>query len=91
MRDSSLSASTQAVVAAEVGHLSSRTPTCGSAALIDLDDLDSNTHQGLHLAALAGTLDRDGCRIRRPARPRRRGSRLARAGPPRSPASGSGS
>jgi alpha,alpha-trehalose phosphorylase len=55
VRDSSLSASTQAVVAAEVGHLELAYAYLRECALIDLDDLDSNTHQGLHLAALAGT------------------------------------
>jgi alpha,alpha-trehalose phosphorylase len=55
VRDSSLSAPTQAVIAAEVGHLELAYDYLRECALIDLDDLDANTHQGLHLAALAGT------------------------------------
>jgi alpha,alpha-trehalose phosphorylase len=55
VRDSSLSASTQAVIAAEVGHLELAYDYLRECALIDLDDLNANTHQGLHLAALAGT------------------------------------
>jgi alpha,alpha-trehalose phosphorylase len=55
VRDSSLSASTQAVLAAGVGHLELAYAYLRECALIDLDDLDANTHQGLHLAALAGT------------------------------------
>jgi alpha,alpha-trehalose phosphorylase len=54
VRDSSLSASTQAVIAAEVGHLDLAYDYLGEAALIDLDDLEHNTRDGLHLAALAG-------------------------------------
>ncbi|HLI55041.1 MAG TPA: glycosyl hydrolase family 65 protein [Acidimicrobiales bacterium] len=54
VRDSSLSASTQAVVAAEVGHLSLAYDYLREAALMDLDDIEHNTRDGLHLAALAG-------------------------------------
>jgi alpha,alpha-trehalose phosphorylase len=54
VRDSSLSASTQAVVAAEVGHLELAYDYLGEAALIDLDDLEHNTRDGLHMASLAG-------------------------------------
>jgi alpha,alpha-trehalose phosphorylase len=54
VRDSSLSAATQAVVAAEVGHLDLAHDYVGETALIDLRDLDGNTRDGLHLAALAG-------------------------------------
>ena len=55
VRDSSLSACTQAVTAAEVGHLELAYDYFAEAALMDLDDLEHNTRDGLHLAALAGT------------------------------------
>jgi alpha,alpha-trehalose phosphorylase len=55
VRDSSLSACTQAVIAAEAGHMQLAYDYFGEAALIDLDDLEHNTRDGLHLAALAGT------------------------------------
>jgi alpha,alpha-trehalose phosphorylase len=54
VRDSSLSASTQAVIAAEVGHLELAYDYFGEAALIDLHDLQHNTRDGLHIASLAG-------------------------------------
>jgi alpha,alpha-trehalose phosphorylase len=54
VRDSSLSASTQAVVAAEVGHLELAYDYFGETALIDLQDLADNTSSGVHIAALAG-------------------------------------
>ena len=55
VRDSSLSACTQAVVAAEVGHLQLAYDYLGEAALMDLGNLEHNTRDGLHIAALAGT------------------------------------
>ena len=55
VRDSSLSASTQAVIAAEVGHLSLALDYLGEAALMDLRDLEHNTKDGVHIASLAGT------------------------------------
>ena len=55
VRDSSLSACTQAVVAAEVGHVGLAFDYLGEAALIDLDDLQHNTRDGVHIASLAGT------------------------------------
>ena len=55
VRDSSLSAATQAVIAAEVGHLQLAYDYLGEAALMDLDDLEHNTRDGLHMASLAGT------------------------------------
>jgi alpha,alpha-trehalose phosphorylase len=55
VRDSSLSASTQSVIAAEVGHLGLAYTYLRECALIDLQDLALNTQEGLHLAALAGT------------------------------------
>ena len=54
VRDSSLSACIQAVVAAEVGHLDLAYDYTLEAALMDLDDLEHNTRDGLHLASLAG-------------------------------------
>jgi len=54
-RDSSLSACTQAVMCAEVGHLELAHDYTYEAALIDLRDLHHNTGDGLHLASLAGT------------------------------------
>ncbi len=54
VRDSSLSACTQAVVAAEVGHLELAYDYFGEAALVDLRDLAHNTRDGLHIASLAG-------------------------------------
>ncbi|MFL6054949.1 MAG: glycoside hydrolase family 65 protein [Actinoallomurus sp.] len=55
VRDSSLSASTQAVMAAETAHLELAHDYLGEAALIDLRDLENNTRDGLHIASLAGT------------------------------------
>ena len=54
VRDSSLSACTQAVIAAEVGHLELAHDYLGEAALMDLHDIHDNTREGLHIAALAG-------------------------------------
>ena len=55
VRDSSLSACCQAVIAAEVGHLALAYDYLGEAALMDLDNLEHNTADGLHLASLAGS------------------------------------
>ena len=54
VRDSSLSASTQAVLAAEVGQLQLAYDYLGEAAFIDLHDMAHNTRDGLHMASLAG-------------------------------------
>ena len=54
VRDSSLSACTQAVMCAEVGHMELAHDYAYEAALIDLRDLHSNTRDGLHMASLAG-------------------------------------
>jgi alpha,alpha-trehalose phosphorylase len=54
VRDSSLSACIQAVVAAEVGHLELAYDYFAEAALLDLGDIHHNTRDGVHLAALAG-------------------------------------
>jgi alpha,alpha-trehalose phosphorylase len=56
VRDSTLSASIQAVVAAEVGHLDLAYEYFRETAFVDLRDLAGNTSDGLHLASLAGTL-----------------------------------
>jgi alpha,alpha-trehalose phosphorylase len=55
VRDSSLSACTQAVLAAEVGHMDLAYDYFSEAALMDLEDLEKNTRDGVHIAALAGT------------------------------------
>jgi alpha,alpha-trehalose phosphorylase len=55
VRDSSLSASTQAVVAAEVGHLDLAYDYFAEAALVDLHDIGHNTADGIHIASHAGT------------------------------------
>ena len=55
MRDSSLSACTQAVLAAEVGHPPLALDYAAEAALIDLQDLEHSARDGLHIASLAGT------------------------------------
>lgn len=54
VRDSSLSACSQAVIAAEVGHVELAYDYLAEAALMDLDDLEHNTRDGLHIASLAG-------------------------------------
>jgi alpha,alpha-trehalose phosphorylase len=55
VRDSSLSACAQAIVAAEVGHLDLAYDYFAEAALMDLDDLEHNTRDGIHIASVAGT------------------------------------
>lgn len=55
VRDSSLSACTQAVMAAETGHLDLAYDYLGETALTDLHDLHHNARNGLHLGALAGS------------------------------------
>ncbi|MBE4733792.1 glycoside hydrolase family 65 protein [Streptomyces caniscabiei] len=55
VRDSSLSACCQAVIAAQVGHLGLAYDYLAESALMDLADLEHNTRDGLHIAALAGT------------------------------------
>jgi alpha,alpha-trehalose phosphorylase len=54
VRDSSLSACMQSVVAAEVGHVELAYDYFGEAALMDLENLMNNTRDGLHIASLAG-------------------------------------
>jgi alpha,alpha-trehalose phosphorylase len=54
VRDSSLSACTQAVIAAEIGYLELAFDYFAEAALMDLEDVEHNTRDGLHIASLAG-------------------------------------
>ncbi|MFP5347940.1 MAG: glycoside hydrolase family 65 protein [Actinomycetes bacterium] len=54
VRDSSLSATTQAIVAAEVGHLQLAHDYWAETAFTDLHDLHGNVDNGLHIAAMAG-------------------------------------
>jgi alpha,alpha-trehalose phosphorylase len=54
VRDSSLSACTQAVIAAEVGHLELAYDYFGETALVDLHDLAGTTSDGMHIASMAG-------------------------------------
>ncbi|MGW4888515.1 glycoside hydrolase family 65 protein [Streptomyces murinus] len=87
VRDSSLSACCQAVVAARTGHLDLAYDYTAEAALMDLHDLEHNTRDGLHIASLAGTwmalvagfggMRRDGERLRFAPRLPERLSRLA--------------
>ncbi len=56
VRDSSLSACTQAVVAAEVGHIELAYDYLAEAALMDLHDLNDNTADGVHIASLGGAV-----------------------------------
>jgi alpha,alpha-trehalose phosphorylase len=54
VRDSSLSACIQAVMAAEVGLLELAYDYFAEAALLDLEDTEHNTRDGVHIAAVAG-------------------------------------
>jgi alpha,alpha-trehalose phosphorylase len=53
VRDSSLSACTQGDRAAGLGHLELAYDYLGEATLMDLDDLEHNTRDGLHIVSLA--------------------------------------
>ena len=55
VRDSSLSAPIQSIVAAEIGNLDLALDYLRETAMVDLGDLAGTTADGLHLAALAGT------------------------------------
>lgn len=55
VRDSSLSACTQAIAAADAGHLRLALDYTAEAALMDLHDVEHNVRDGLHVASLAGT------------------------------------
>jgi alpha,alpha-trehalose phosphorylase len=54
VRDSSLSACTQSVLAAEVGQMDLAYDYLAEAAFMDLADVEHNTADGLHMASLAG-------------------------------------
>ena len=54
VRDSSLSAAIQAIVAAEVGHPDLALDYLAAAAFMDLHDLEHNIRDGLHIASLSG-------------------------------------
>jgi len=54
VRDSTLSACIQSIVAAEVGHLDLAYEYLRETALVDLHDIAGNTADGVHLASLAG-------------------------------------
>ena len=72
VRDSSLSACTQAVIAAEVGHLELAYDYFGEAALIDLDEPRAQHARRPPHRLARRRLDRRRGRLRRHARPRRR-------------------
>ena len=55
VRDSSLSAACQGVIAAELGHLDLAYDYLAEAALVDMSNLHHNTSDGVHLASMAGT------------------------------------
>jgi alpha,alpha-trehalose phosphorylase len=55
VRDSSLSACTQAVMAAWTGHLDLAFDYLAESALVDLNDLAGNSDHGVHIASMAGT------------------------------------
>jgi alpha,alpha-trehalose phosphorylase len=55
VRDSSLSACTQATVAAWTGHLDLAYDYLAESALVDLNNLAGNTDHGVHIASMAGT------------------------------------
>ncbi len=54
VRDSSLSSTTQATMAAEVGLVQLAHDYLGEAALMDLNDLEHNVKDGVHMGSLAG-------------------------------------
>ncbi|MDG2532225.1 glycosyl hydrolase family 65 protein [Sphingomonas sp. HITSZ_GF] len=53
--DSTLSASTFAILANEVGHADQALKFFGETSLVDIDDRHGNTGHGVHMAALAGS------------------------------------
>jgi alpha,alpha-trehalose phosphorylase len=82
VRDSSLSAAQQAVVAAETGHLELAYDYWAEATLTDLQNLHGNSGHGLHIASMAGgwtvavagfggMRDHDGCLLFAPRLPPR--------------------
>lgn len=67
VRDSSLSASVQAVVCAQAGHPDLALRYLREAALMDLRNVQGDTDQGLHLAAVRRCMARTHRGVRRPA------------------------
>src|SRR6185369_8076710 len=55
VRDSSLSACTEAVAAADAGYVRLAFDYAAEAALMDLEDVEHNARDGLHIASLGGT------------------------------------
>ncbi|HEX2149229.1 MAG TPA: glycosyl hydrolase family 65 protein [Actinomycetota bacterium] len=55
VRDSSLSAAAQAVIAAELGYMDLAYDYLAETALVDIANLHNNTSDGIHLASMAGT------------------------------------
>lgn len=55
VRDSSLSAGTQAIIAAETGHLDLAYDYWAEVAFVDLGDLHGNVDDGLHIAAMGSS------------------------------------
>ncbi len=55
VRDSSLSAACQAVIAAELGYMDLAYDYLAETALVDIANLHHNTSDGIHLASMAGT------------------------------------
>jgi alpha,alpha-trehalose phosphorylase len=55
VRDSSLSACSQAVIAAWTGHLDLAFDYLAESALVDLNNLAGNSDHGVHIASMAGT------------------------------------
>jgi alpha,alpha-trehalose phosphorylase len=55
VRDSSLSAACQAVIAAELGYMDLAYDYLAETALVDIANLHGNTSDGIHLASMAGT------------------------------------
>ncbi|NWP47767.1 glycoside hydrolase family 65 protein, partial [Escherichia coli] len=53
--DSTLSASTFAILASEVGHEAQALRFFAETSLVDIDDRHGNTGHGVHMAALAGS------------------------------------
>src|SRR5690606_23892848 len=52
VRDSSLSAGTQAIIAAETGHLDLAYEYWAEVAFVDIGDLHGNVDDGLHIASM---------------------------------------
>ena len=71
--DSTLSAVVQSIIAAEVGYRELALRYFHNALFVDLADLHGNTTDGVHVASTGGVWNCPGLRLRRHARPQRRG------------------